>query len=81
MDKITVWYCFDAKKMKYVFNHIENEWVKSNYPLPKNPDFILQKRWKMSQWKKVYGELKNNKVVASEIKIKLINFKLFFKNY
>ena len=79
MDKITVWYCFDENKMKYIFNHIENDWQNNNHPLPKHTTFILQKRWEKSQWKKAHGELKNNKVVANEIKIKLINFKFFIK--
>lgn len=62
MIKITVWKKYNPKTDTYEHNHTELCWVNRDKPLPKKPEFKLQKTWKNYKWEKTFAYLKNNKV-------------------
>lgn len=64
MDKIpiTIWNCWNPQEKIYELNHIENGHVMGELPLPKSPEFLLQKSWSKNKWQKRFGFLYNNKI-------------------
>lgn len=60
--KITIWKVVKDNGT-IVFNHIEDGWSESNFPLPIKPKFLNQQAWKNMNWQKKYAHLINDIVV------------------
>lgn len=60
--KITVW-SIKNDNGAIVFNHIEDGWSDSEYPLPIKSKYKNQEAWKKSKWDKKYANLINDIVV------------------
>lgn len=63
MRKITKWSVItDDGKIK--FNHIEDGWIKGEYPQPIKQEYVNQKAWEKLNWIRTVGYLDDqNRVV------------------
>lgn len=60
--KVTVW-SIKNDKGAVIFNHLENGWSESDYPLPKRIEFKNQEAWKNMKWTRKYANLVDGVVV------------------
>ena len=52
---ITCWYKYNTRKDTYEYNHFEEGYPNTSYPLPFDNTYKNQKRWRHSKWKKIKG--------------------------
>lgn len=55
--KITIWNRYDENKKVFDFNHYEEGWVDTEFPLPIFADSAGQVAWVNHTWKREYGYL------------------------
>lgn len=60
--RITIWSILKENGDK-IHNHIENDWVDGDFPLPFKKEFTNQLSWKNMKWKKRHAYLVDGKVV------------------
>ena len=63
---VTSWYKFNDIKKIYEFNHIENNHIIGDYPLPIKQTFKEQKVWKSYKWKFEHGYLVDGKYYTTK---------------